>query len=875
MTLKEEQEKLTQIRQLVSQAEIARNESSALTERSLLLSVEAAHRALDIGAFTTENERSLRSGLALQIRPLAVITGTEVLTRTVFSKDETTVAVFGATSTVIRRISEDGDPQQFTGTDPYLSPDGTILATHTGSTTTIWDTRSGTQLGDYASLFIPEQFSADWRYLVYNDQNAIRIVKVADGSIIRTITPVDAIIRLLFSPDGTYVAGIEQGNVRIWTIADSRRVITIPYSGTVLHFSFTPNSQSIILGTGEPSDFITYISQVAVWRLGEAQEVLSITEPLMRDLPISSDGRYIAVISGEWPTVQGMLYDSNTLWVGNIETGRHTFSLSPEHGLIGLIFSPNSKYIVFHGTEGSAYVLDAETGEIKAHPKGEAGLVGDVAFSLDNTRIAIWSYNPFIGGPGEQRVWDIENDRSILALRDRPLIGFTDDARAILTSDQGAVLWDIAANRELARYPGDGFTLSPSHKYAVTSNSEGVYVWPVNKTPMEEAVVVRNGSSVFSSDVRFLAAPNEPLIRFINLQTGQEQVQSLSRGGIIAASIGIDTHVFAVATTQGDVKIWDASTNQLVKDLAYEGDVLEIITSDDGRFLAVVGSKVTIWATGDWSLVSSYMLPTTPTILTAHTALFSQDSRSIIIAGTDGVIRQWMLNGTLIREFKAPDEDHTINALALSKDGRYLAAATGEPALFTTGIIDVWDLTTGAEIQKYESYSGVTNIEFSPDGHYLATTSADIPHNRDGATFIADLWSVNSDKPIMTFGPNPGVLDISFSPDGKYLVTAELDGTARIISIETQTEVTQFTHARPVEQVVFSENGQYLLTETEDHTTHVWLWQPRGLIAEACHRLTRNLTQGEWKRFLPNEPYRQTCSNLPVGISAPVEPAQP
>jgi len=31
----------------------------------------------------------------------------------------------------------------------------------------------------------------------------------------------------------------------------------------------------------------------------------------------------------------------------------------------------------------------------------------------------------------------------------------------------------------------------------------------------------------------------------------------------------------------------------------------------------------------------------------------------------------------------------------------------------------------------------------------------------------------------------------------------------------------------------------------------------------ACARLTRNLTKEEWKQYLPDEPCRKTCPDLP------------
>ena len=52
-----------------------------------------------------------------------------------------------------------------------------------------------------------------------------------------------------------------------------------------------------------------------------------------------------------------------------------------------------------------------------------------------------------------------------------------------------------------------------------------------------------------------------------------------------------------------------------------------------------------------------------------------------------------------------------------------------------------------------------------------------------------------------------------------------------------------FTNAYGTVSLAFSPDKQYL-------------------IAQACQRLSRNLTEAEWQQYLGDEPYRKTCPNL-------------
>jgi hypothetical protein len=117
---------------------------------------------------------------------------------------------------------------------------------------------------------------------------------------------------------------------------------------------------------------------------------------------------------------------------------------------------------------------------------------------------------------------------------------------------------------------------------------------------------------------------------------------------------------------------------------------------------------------------------------------------------------------------------------------------------------------------------------------------------------------------VATLAHQDAVEDVVYSPGGKYLATASGDNTLRVWEAQTGEEVARMTHEEGgVTDVAFSPDGKYLATAGFDNTARVWYRRPEDLIYEACARLTRNLTKNEWQVYLPDEPPRKTCRNLP------------
>jgi WD40 repeat protein len=107
------------------------------------------------------------------------------------------------------------------------------------------------------------------------------------------------------------------------------------------------------------------------------------------------------------------------------------------------------------------------------------------------------------------------------------------------------------------------------------------------------------------------------------------------------------------------------------------------------------------------------------------------------------------------------------------------------------------------------------------------------------------------------------VYSVAFSPDGTRVATASADGTARLFDAAAGTEISRLEHGDSVYQVRFSPDGTQLATASGDHTARLWPASQHRLVEQAAARLTRNLTEHEWKRYFPGQPYRKTRGDLP------------
>jgi hypothetical protein len=199
---------------------------------------------------------------------------------------------------------------------------------------------------------------------------------------------------------------------------------------------------------------------------------------------------------------------------------------------------------------------------------------------------------------------------------------------------------------------------------------------------------------------------------------------------------------------------------------------------------------------------------------------FSRDGSNLAAAsgapGSGGAVRVYFFppSGIPINKPELVLRGHkdVVLGLAFSPDGNTLATCGYDR------LIKLWDANRGKERHTLKDHSdSVYSVAFSPDGKLLAS---------GGADRAVKVWDVATGTRLYTLGESTDwVYAVAFSPDGKHLAAAGVDKSIRVWEVSAAGgKVVQsvFAHAGPVTRLAYSADGSTLYSLSEDRTAKAW-----------------------------------------------------
>jgi WD40 repeat protein len=264
---------------------------------------------------------------------------------------------------------------------------------------------------------------------------------------------------------------------------------------------------------------------------------------------------------------------------------------------------------------------------------------------------------------------------------------------------------------------------------------------------------------------------------------------------------------YVATVSEADVSLWDTQSGKPVgKRLQHSERVSLVEWNPDGRVLATLsGAKLYLWDAQSGTLMhESIDLHDRGTL-----AAFTPDGQHVAAASIGQMVGIWNVqSGTLVDE-RMPSVEG-LKSLQFSPDGRWLVAEGAKEA-------DMWEPVSGKRLGAFYQGISVASVHVSQDGHRAIVAGADDVDQGAGL-----IWDVDADKQVgETIASSSPITLAQFSPDGRWIATA----TAREARLwDTQTGKRVGDAARHVGQVTavdFSPDGRWLLTASENEA-QVW-----------------------------------------------------
>ncbi len=688
-------------------------------------------------------------------------------------------------------------------------------------------------------------FSPDGRLLVSGDYAGnIYVWDTATGERKAEMQHLAAVNSVAFSPDGLWiVSGGDDHTARLWEAATGKLVKTLEHDYRVSFTAFSRDGSLVVTNSGDFSDAIR------VWKTASGELVATMPhDSKVSSVAFSPDGSHVVTGSVDCKVQVWDIAAQGVVMSADISN-----KYDSPCGVNSVAYRSDGLVMVSGSADGTVRVWDPNTGEQLPALKHD-GAVNSVAFSPDGSRVVSGSDD------GTVRVWlpEIARNESVMRQYAGVLsVAYSPDGNWLVTSsrDNTVRVWDMRTGNQVAQLLHlnrvTSVAFSPNNRW-VASGSED------NTVQLWEAVTDRGLrwnahdnalSMAFSRDgTRVVTGSSNGYVQAWEAATGNVLWQEWHGGEIKTVAFSPDGRWVVSGNWGGDntVRIWDAATGNPVAPMQH-GDAISSVAFSPDSLWVISGSydgTVKVWEAATGNEIATMKCKSN-----VRTLAISPDGSQVVSGSENGKVQVWETKSG--KEIVSMESGLPVASVAFSPDGRRVVSGGWDL------VARVWDAHSGKEIASVQHGGVVSSVAFSPDGSKVVSGS------EDGTVKV---WDVNTGEPIAEMHHNDAVSSAAFSPDGLWVVSGSKDGTTRVWDPKSGGEVARIQHDQPVISVTFSPIGNQVASVVENRPVTISLFRLEDLIDAACSRLTRNLTQAEWRQYIGDTlKYELTCPNLPPG----------
>ena len=642
----------------------------------------------------------------------------------------------------------------------------------------------------------------------------------------------DIVWSVKFSPDNRTLAiargASDAGRVELWDVESGTLRRTIKgFDGAVWSISFAPDGRTLVSGSG--GFHRNKISEKPTNQNGTPFVELkwwdTETGELKQRVELPGDDRVslIAIHSPDGESLAAIEYRAAVAirlldTFGAFEPGRA--------GPAGMM--PIGRSLTY---DADLKLLDARTGDVRLKFKGSMNIFESpyfmraypaneltyrvamnnrgqpVAFSPDGQLVALWNTK-------EVRLWNTSSGAEVRKLRDfkghLSAVAFSPDGRILAA---GITKFSFKDNRRDYK--------SEIRTWDVATGTEKK-VMPVTTQYISSLAFALSGQRLLIGGTHREGTRSAATLELADLETGSlGSLESRGEGNASSLVLSPNGRMVAVQTDASSLHLLDTN-NWKIKQTFNENSDVSSPSTASRRFLVTVKSVMALAFSKDGKTVSGEIEQGGIKLWNSGTgevkkqfadqsdtgsmAASSSDGTILVEVGSnDGTLRLWNVTSGEKKSF--PETDGPVSAIALSPDGRRLAAAH-------PNLIVLLNTTNGEVIRKLNLQTTKVDCLSLDDGQTLATAS------EDGTI---QTWNLTSGQLTRTITSAGKIAALRFAPAGSTLASATEDGSVSLWDLQTGVVRLQLKkHSAAVSAIAFSADGHLIATGGDDRTVIIW-----------------------------------------------------